>query len=133
MAFIELSYGPTQFRSTLVKLYYTPIIETDQNLNKDIEDTLFEITDNAKYQDVLLTHLFPDILPIFIPSIPLVSLTYTSIFFSIIFILVKRKYRRPQKYLIQTNLLILLNIYFVIDNLYNDFINMRLFLYILLR
>lgn len=90
-----------------------------------MENTLLETRDNPKYQKVFLTYLFPDILPTLVPLIP------ASTLISILLTPAKRGRKRPQKYLIQTNLFISLDIYFVIDNLHYDNINVRLSLYIL--
>ena len=98
-----------------------------------MDDTSLETRDNPKYQEVSPTNLLPDILPTLVPSTPLISLTPASTLFSTLLTLAKCGHGRPQKYLIQTNLLTLLDIYFVIDNLHYDDVSVRLPLYTLSR
>ncbi len=133
MAIIELSSNPTQFRSTSVKPYYNPIIEADENLDKDAEDISLERRDNSEHQDNSHKHISPDIRPTLVPSAPLVSSTPTSTPVSTLSTLVKRGRGRPRKYLTQENLLTSLDICFVMDNLHYDDVNMRLPPYTLSR
>lgn len=74
----------------------------DQNLNKNIKDTLLEIYDNFKYQNVLSIYLVLNILPTLVSSTTLISLIPTSTLTSTFSILVKGRYKRSQK-LFNTN------------------------------
>lgn len=102
----------------------------NENLNKDKKDISLEIYDKPKHQNILPTHIFIAIQATSVSLTPLVFSTPPSISSS-----KPGKYscRRPDVYLIQINLLTVLNICFIIDNLYYNNINMRLLLYILSR
>lgn len=66
-----------------------------------MESTSLKMYDNPKHQDILSTHLSPNILPI------LISLTPVSISASIPLITIKYRYERLRKYLIPGNFLTL--------------------------
>lgn len=132
-AIIELSSGPTQFRSTSVKPYYNPIIETDENFDKDTKDTSLETRDNPEYQEVSPIHLPPDIPPTLVSSTPLISSTATSTLPSTPSTPAKHGRGRPRKCPIQTNLLTSSDICFVMNNLHYDDVNVRLPPYTLSR
>lgn len=83
------------------------------------------------YQKVLLTHFFLDILSTLVFLTFLIFLTSLLILLLTLSILASYRCKKSQKYPIQTNFFIPLNIYFVIDNLYCNKINMKLALYIL--
>lgn len=46
-----------------MKPYYIFVIKTNENYNKDMEDTLLEISDNPNHKDVSPIYLHSDILP----------------------------------------------------------------------
>lgn len=107
---IELSSGPTQFHSESVKPYHNPIIEMNENPDKDVEDT-------SGYQDIIPRHTSPDTPTALVPSPPLESSTTPSILTPTLSTPVKRGRGRPRKYPIQANLLTSSDICFVMDNL----------------
>lgn len=71
-------------------------------------------------------YVSPNIQLTLVVSISLVSSTPLLTLPSILLILIKRGYRRFQKYPIQTNLFTSSDICFMIDNLHYDNVNMRL-------
>lgn len=73
LVIIQWSSGSTWFCSISVKLYYSPVTEIDENLNKYIENISLEIYDNPKYQNILPTYVSIDIQSILVPSTSLVS------------------------------------------------------------
>lgn len=126
MVIIELFSVPTQFHLISVKHYYNLIIKTDKNFNKDIKNISLETYNHLEHQDVLSIYLRLNISPTLVPSAFLIFLTPTSIPASTFLILVKYGCRKLQKYLILGNFLMSSDIYYVMDNLYYDIINMRL-------
>ena len=105
----------------------------NKNFDKNIENTSLKTSENLNHQNGLFTHLSLNILPTLVSWTPLIWLISTSIPASIPLIPVKYKCRKPQKYLILGNFFRSSNIYYVIDNLYYDVINMKLPPYTLSR
>lgn len=103
----------------------------DKNFDKDPEDISLEMRDYSKYKKISLTHLSLNILPTLIPLTLLISSTPTPTLPLTLLIPVKCRCRRPRKYSIQINFLISLDIYFVIDNLSYNNVNLGLFPYTL--
>lgn len=133
MAIIKLTNGPTQLCSILVKPYYNPAIEIDENLDNNMKNTLLEMYDNLEYQDISLMHVSPNIWSTLISSLSLVFSMPHLTLSSLLSTPVKYGQRRPQKYLIDTNFLTSSDIYFIMDHFHYDNINMRLLPYILLK
>ena len=73
LAFIQLSRSSTQFCLILVKFYYNFIIKIDENLDKNMENTLLKIRDNFKYQDVSSIYFPAKFLLMLVSLISLVS------------------------------------------------------------
>lgn len=98
-----------------------------------MEDASLETSINPKHQDVLPIHLSPDIQLALVLSTPLKTLTLPLTQLLTLLVSVQRGHRRSQKHLIQANLLMSLDIYFIIDNLHYNNINTKLPPYTLLR
>lgn len=86
---------------------------------------------NSKYQEVLIIYFFSNIILTLVPLISLTFLTPLSILLLTFLILAKSRHGKLQKYLIQIKFFILLHIWFIINNLHNNNLIIRLFLYIL--
>lgn len=96
-----------------MKLYFDPkIVEKNKNINKNIENTLFEKCDIFKDQNTLSIHILS-----IISILPICSVLLASI---------QHCYERLKKYFKSLIFAIFFDIYFIIVNLKVNNVNLKL-------